>query len=251
MSIDQKCTDEFVSPSKEGNAVKSWFLTYPQCPLAKELVLKLLEPLGIAEYTISEEKHDNGDPHLHACIILKKKARFKKDRFDIKDLDTVYHGNYQPVKNLQKCREYVIKDGNYISNVDVEAVKMHKPKLVKEDYLKDPLDLLDEGKLSFFQINNFLKNQDCYKMLLARKTAIPPEEMPKKKRHHWIYGNSNTGKTTMLRQKMVEEKENGWFQIPTNNDWKGYNGEKNLYLDEYKGQLSLQELNRICDGGGR
>nr|WQA30170.1 MAG: rep protein [Cressdnaviricota sp.] len=121
--------------------------------------------------------------------------------------------------------------------------------MLPEDFLKDPLDLLNEGKIGFFQVSNFLKNQDCYKMLLNRKTTRP-ENPPEKKRHHWIYGLSNTGKTEMLWKKMDEE-DGGWFQIPTNNDWKGYNGEKNLYLDEYKGQLTLQELNRICDGGAK
>ena len=39
--------------------------------------------------------------------------------------------------------------------------------------------------------------------------------------------------------------------MPTNNDWNGYAGEDNLYIDEYKGQLTVQELNRICDGGAK
>ena len=39
--------------------------------------------------------------------------------------------------------------------------------------------------------------------------------------------------------------------MPTNNDWNGYAGEDNLYIDEYKGQLTVQELNRVCDGGAK
>lgn len=47
---------------------------------------------------------------------------------------------------------------------------------------------------------------------------------------------------------MKQTGEENWFQIPTNNDWIGYNGEKYLYMDEFKGQLSIQQLNAICDG---
>nr|WQA30169.1 MAG: rep protein [Cressdnaviricota sp.] len=201
------------------------------------------------EYIVAEEKHKDGTPHLHAYIVLNKKARFKANRFDISDLGKTYHGNYQKVKIREKCIDYVVKKGNYISSFNVESVKLHKAKLKPEDYLKDPLELLNDGKVGFFQLSNFLKNQDTYKMLLNRKTTRPPNP-PEKKRHQWIYGLSNTGKTEMLWRKM-DEIDGGWFQIPTNNDWKGYNGEKNLYLDEYKGQLTLQELNRICDGGAK
>lgn len=47
---------------------------------------------------------------------------------------------------------------------------------------------------------------------------------------------------------MKQTGEENWFQIPTNNDWIGYNGEKYLYIDEFKGQLTVQQLNAICDG---
>lgn len=33
--------------------------------------------------------------------------------------------------------------------------------------------------------------------------------------------------------------------------WNGYNGEETVLIDEFNGQLSLQELNRICDGYNR
>ena len=50
---------------------------------------------------------------------------------------------------------------------------------------------------------------------------------------------------------MIKNDPDNWFQIPTNNDWIGYSGEKNLYLDEFKGQLTIQEINRICDGSAK
>nr|WQA30171.1 MAG: rep protein [Cressdnaviricota sp.] len=249
--IDTGDTMKFVSPaSKDKNeAVKCWFLTWPHCAIPKEEALRQLEKHGLDEYMVAEETHADGSPHLHAYIKLKKKCRFDGNRFNLEDSGKTYHGDYQKCKSVSGAIDYLQKEKNYIASFDVKAQKQHKAKILPDDYLRDPLDLLDEGKITYFQLNNFLKNQDVYKMLLARKTERP-KETPPKKRHWWIYGNSNTGKTTYLRKQM-DEIPGGWFQIPTNNDWKGYNSEKNLYLDEYKGQLSLQELNRICDGGAK
>ena len=240
--------DDGKAAKKESRA-RQWFLTYPQCSLTKEVLLIHLEKFGISEYVIAEEKHKDGAPHLHAYIKLKEKRRFKANMFDIEDLGKTFHGNYQSVRNYDNVVEYCKKGGNYIANIDIDARKKHKSKLTPDDFSKDPLDLLDEGKITFMQLNNFLKNQDVFKML-QNKRKPPPEELPEKRRHEWNYGLSNTGKTTYLRQ-MMATVEGGWFQIPYNNDWKGYAGEKNLYCDEFKGQLSIQMLNLICDGGAK
>ena len=241
---------KLVSDATKGDAVKTWFCTWPKCAIPKEFALKLLEEHGLKEYIVAEEKHEDGSPHLHAYLKLLKKKKFNAKMFDLKDADgKEYHGNYQKVRDVLAVEKYVAKGKNYVSNIDIEAAEQHKSKLVKEDYLKDPLELLEEGKINFFQLNNFIKNQDCYKMLLNRKSNRPLKPL-EKRRHFWIFGESNTGKTERL-WKAMDEIEGGWFQIPTNNDWKGYNGEKNLYMDEYKGQLTVQELNRICDGGAK
>ena len=222
---------------------KGWFCTWPHCPLSKEDALRMLLPLGLAEYVISEELHADGQPHLHAFLKLNKKVRWSASRFDLGD----YHGDYRPAKSWRAVQEYCKKDGDYISNIDLKAARQKQSKMKKEDLLKDPEVLMDEGKLGPMQLCSFLKNSAAYKMLLQQKRK-PPVEMPEKKRHFWIWGASNTGKTTWLRKKMQEGE---WFQMPTNNDWNGYSGEDNLYIDEYKGQLTVQELNRICDGGAK
>ena len=51
-----------------------------------------------------------------------------------------------------------------------------------------------------------------------------------KKRHYWIQGEPNTGKTTWKDKNLLSG-----FEIPKNNDWTGYNGEKDLWIDEFKG----------------
>ena len=237
------------------NVAKGWFLTYPQCPLPKELVLKYLEQnvnFKIEEYVIAEEKHENGDPHIHAFIKLDRRVKFKVDRFDLKDLETTYHGNYQIAKSWRAVQQYVTKDGNYISNLNLEAAKSkHAKKIGREELERNALDLLDEGIISGFQLKSFVANQNVYNLLKQQKECpiVLDEDIPKQ-RHFWTYGESNTGKTYRLRQ-LMKQNPSDWFQIPTNNDWQGYMNQKNLYIDEYRGQLTIQDLNRICDGGAK
>lgn len=230
-------------------AVKGWFCTWPQCPISKELALKILdEKLDIQEYVICEEQHKDGSPHLHAFIKLCRKKRFRPDLFDLKDLEKNYHGEYQKAKSFRAVCKYVMKDKNYISNFDVDKYLNKKGKLTKEDLLREVDDVLDDRKITPLQVTNWYRNSCTYKMLQKKRL---PDELPEKKRHLWIYGPSNTGKTTLLRQQMREKGEENFFEIPTNNDWVGYSDQYYLWMDEYKGQLTIQQLNRICDGGAK
>ena len=251
-------SDESVSKNKKDNKAKGWFLTYPQCPASprsclEDLQDKLMEKKGlkIVEYVICVENHASGDPHLHAFIKLDKRIRFNKNLFDFIFDGKDYHGHYEIAKSWRAVKDYVVKDGNYISNINIENAKNgHAKKIGVKELESDALDLLEQGVITGMQLNNFLKNQNVYR-LLKRKREIEKEPYNleiEKKRHVWYYGESNSGKTYRL-WKMINENPKEWFQIPDNNDWIGYNNEKNLFFDEYRGQLTIQELNRICDGG--
>lgn len=224
---------------------KGWFCTWPKCPIGKEMALaELQEKFVLDEYVICQEEHKDGTTHLHAFIKLPKKKLFRSDLFDISG----YHGNYQPAKSWHAVIAYVKKDGNFITNINQEVFSgKHCSKIKKEDLLKDIDEVLDAGLITPMQVANFYKNSMTYKMLQQKRQKMP-EKLPEKKRHLWFYGASNTGKTYKIREMMKETGEDKWFQIPTNNDWIGYNGEKYLYIDEFKGQLSVQMLNALCDG---
>lgn len=232
-------------PNKRIRA-KGWFLTWPKCPIGKEMMLEELKAkFDVDEYVICEEEHKDGEAHLHAFLKVKKKIEFKPRLFDVQG----YHGEYQVAKSWRAVVKYVRKDGNFISNIDTERLttNKHVPKMKKEDLLRDVDDVLDAGLINPMQVNAFYKNSMTYKMLQQKRTKMP-DKLPEKKRHLWFYGASNTGKTYKLREMMKETGEENWFQIPTNNDWIGYAGEKYLYIDEFKGQISIQMLNAICDG---
>lgn len=226
-----------------------WFLTYPQCKMTKEELLKNIDdryPGEVKEYVICLEKHQDGNPHLHAFIKFKSRKQLRVRSFDFEG----YHPHVEISKSWKAVCGYVIKYKDYISNFDVKKALAKKGKMKKEDLLKDVDTVLDEGLITPMQVASFYRNQCVYKMLLNKKKKMP-DVLPEKKRHLWIYGPSNTGKTTNLRKRMQEKGEENFFQIPTNNDWIGYDDQYYLYLDEYKGQLTIQQLNRICDGGAK
>ena len=226
-----------------------WFITYPQCKMTKEELLKNLDerfPNEISEYVICLEKHQDGNPHLHAFVKFKPKKRIRSNSFDFEG----YHGHYEVAKSWKAVVCYVTKYKDYISNFDVKKALSKKGKMKKEDLLRDVEEVLDEGLINPLQVASFYRNQCVYKMLLNKKKKMPVEIL-EKKRHLWIWGSSNTGKTTLLRRQMMEKGEENFFQIPTNNDWIGYEDQYYLYLDEFKGQITAETLNRICDGGAK
>ena len=245
--------------SHADNKAKGWFLTYPQCPCPKEDCLADLRDglkekrnLDVEEYVVAEEKHENGDPHLHAFIKLNKRIRFSKDLFDIIYEGKTYHGHYEIAKSWHAVEKYCKKEGDYISNLNIKAAQNKQSKKIGVKELEsDPLELLERGVISGFQLANFVKNQNVYNLLKNKRKANRDINLDiEKKRHIWYYGESNSGKTYRLKT-MIKNDPDNWFQIPTNNDWIGYSGEKNLYLDEFKGQLTIQEINRICDGSAK
>ena len=229
---------------------KGWFLTYPHCPVEKEIALGVYKARfgeSLVDWVVAEEKHKDGSPHLHAFVQFDKKTTVYGDTFDLQ----AFHGEYQPAKSWQCVIRYCTKDGNYISKNNVEAgIRKQNKHLTVEDFSSDPLDLLEQGKLNPLSLNNFLRNRETYRSLLARKVHRQDNSPLKKKRHEWLYGPSNTGKSTILKEEMAGEEDN-WFQIPPNNDWTGYYNQEHLYYDEYTGQLKMSELNRICDGGAK
>ena len=145
-------------PPKD-NKAKGWFCTWPQCKITKEDALDMLMPLGLAEYVIAEEEHADGESHLHAFLKLNKRVRWSATRFDLGDC----HGNYQPAKSWKAVADYVKKDGNYISNLDLDSAGKHHSKKIKyTDFERDPLELLEEGVLNPMSLCNFIKNRNMY-----------------------------------------------------------------------------------------
>nr|ASX95517.1 RepA/C1 protein [Prunus geminivirus A] len=97
---------------------KNFFLTYPQCPVIKQFALDFFKSKfnKTLEYAlVSQEKHQDGEPHLHALLIFKKRQCVRNPKhFDITISSHSYHPNITKPRNVKDVHEYVSKDGDHI-----------------------------------------------------------------------------------------------------------------------------------------
>lgn len=225
---------------------KKYFLTYPQCTLSKEEVSAFLqEHFDVATFTVARELHQDGTPHIHACLLLSSSVNSTNIRlFDING----FHPNIKALKTLsdfQRVHKYCKKDGDYISNVEDKLT----PRQALYKSLQDnPGGLTVEWVREHPEIMavNFDSLQK-WMAFLNPGIQIPELQNLPKRRHIWYSGPSNSGKSTWLNAYI--SLHHVPREIPRNNDFNGYNKEVDLlFCDEYRSHLSVQELNRLCDG---
>lgn len=115
---------------------KKLYLTYAQLDSSIEFIKEeTLEQLkkkikNIREYAISQEFHKDGGIHTHCFFELNVKIDISgADCFDLIFNGKSYHGNYQIGKRKQALLEYIVKDGDYITNMllPVKDGKLLKP----------------------------------------------------------------------------------------------------------------------------
>nr|WNK15257.1 MAG: C1 replication-associated protein [Grapevine red blotch virus] len=97
---------------------KNFFLTYPQCPVHKQFALDLFKSKfsKTLDYAlIAEEKHQDGEPHLHALLIFKKRQAIRNPKhFDITISSHSYHPNITKPRDVTDVLNYVGKDGDTV-----------------------------------------------------------------------------------------------------------------------------------------
>lgn len=220
---------------------KQVLLTYPQCSLSKELVFQALDSLSsIKEYVIALEKHQDGSPHIHAVLSFKSRYHTKNPRaFDLEG----HHPNIQGLKTVadfKRACKYAQKDSDFITNI-------HERKSPNQQLAEElltvgltPQFVRDNPTIIFKNFNSIRSWINFAKPLKFRPLSV------QKKRHVWLYGPSNTGKTTWLRalRELYVACE-----VPENNDFSHLTQDVEIiYIDEFKGHLTVQQLNRYADG---
>lgn len=98
------------------------FLTWSQTKknMHPQWVLRQMEAKAdVAEYLISQERHEDGGYHIHAYFKFTTKLD-KRDAtfFDLSYYRRCYHPNVQRVKGKYKLFRYIKKDKRFITNID-------------------------------------------------------------------------------------------------------------------------------------
>jgi len=210
---------------------KSFFLTYPQCPLTKEEALNLLktklEAKPIRGIVVAAELHKDGSPHIHAYVLLQKQFNCQNVKFW--DLGN-YHGNYQKARDINAVVKYISKDGNIIEEGDISWAEKVDAKKERRRALATELiagtksldQAVVEDPLLLFGLKHLKQDLDTY-----RQVAIKPLETPDV-RGIWIYGAPGIGKSYKVREleaDLYSKAQNKW--------WDGYTGQKAVLLDDF------------------
>lgn len=109
---------------------KKLLLTYSQCSIDVKSCLNALSVIlkmhnrSIAEYVLSNEKHQDGSSHIHAYIELDNKIDTRNMRlFDINWEGKLYHPNILKSKYKTACVAYILKD---VTDLDSSAFIVSK-----------------------------------------------------------------------------------------------------------------------------
>lgn len=264
---------------------KKFFVTFPQCDTPKEQALaNIVEHYGdvLKWAVVGAEKHEDGNPHLHACFELGRKYTYCIATCF--DFVAGAHGNYQTCRNVRNCLKYCSKDGDFVSKgIDVGEI------LSKKDGKHTVIAGMVRGGATLTEVDNFdpgfvLQNKRKLEEYIAwhsvKRQRRDKRDWPtawnasvydvadthamgvlldwirsnvKVDRHHrqkqlFICGPTGIGKTTLLLQ--LREYLSVFMVNMAEDSYAGY--EDGIYdlvvFDEFKSQKTIQFMNSFCDG---
>jgi len=125
---------------------KSFSLTYPQSTgITKEELLDHFKLERNIEYIcISEEHHQDTNPHLHCHLKYSKKKDIKNESyFDFKQ----HHPNIQITRNDEEWNKYIKKDNNFIEYGSIELDNLYE--IANQNNHDEYFEICRKKKISF------------------------------------------------------------------------------------------------------
>jgi hypothetical protein len=161
------------SSSKFRISAKRIFLTYSDVNevITKEDVLNALKTkLSFSGYVVSQERHKSSSKHFH--VVLEHSSKFNIHSITTLCLNinnSELKGHYKAVINLKGVVSYTIKEGDYITNIDINKSSMKvasKHLKLHEEILKKGFRqaVYEESKRDpVFVVQNLIKLERNYK----------------------------------------------------------------------------------------
>jgi len=182
---------------------KEFFLTYPQAGiLTAQDIWDAYEqkwPMEVKGARIVKELHLDGSPHFHVILRFNTTMRIKRpDAFDVWG----YHPNIQPLRSMKAATCYV-------------HLRKHGKK-GKVSFFGDEGDLdtsvptnFNKKKADWEEWRQHLKREtleDYTGQDITMGSKTFPIDMTVKKRHLWIYGAPDQGKSTLVEDAIYKYK---------------------------------------------
>lgn len=123
-------------------------LTFPRCDVLPSVALQAIldkqevAACGIKQLLVCREPHQDGTPHLHVFLVLKKQLKYRLGNNDFWDFVGGKHGNYQAMKSVRGWLNYCMKGEDYVCfppefvPSTLLSASKHKVSYVREDVAK-------------------------------------------------------------------------------------------------------------------
>jgi len=261
----------------------NWFLTFPQCSVTKEVAIQRItgnSDLKVKAVIAGQEKHADGNPHLHIIVCLGRKLETRRANYW--DFVGSKHGDYRVVDSPKKCYEYVTKEDKEPTIFGTIPTIFLGSKKLKSDQCASMImsgstvemvvrtmpgySLLNLAKIQTFRsyVSNVCSTTSTMSQEsptsysgadLATKYIVDWlagnlfKERAFKQKQLWIYGPPNTLKTSLLIALMKFCRA---YMVPMEEDfYDSYEDDAYdiIVFDEYKSHKTIQFLNRYIQGG--
>lgn len=262
---------------------KNFFLTFPQTDTTREAALTALQEhfsSNLKGASIAQEKHADGDTHLHILVFLHHKLRTRSPTYF--DFICMKHGNYQTMRDPQKSLRYCSKEDQQILNYGlvpsikspsgesksntVAAMIQSGSSLIQVAQALPGYFLLNQEKIRKFQ--SFCIETKNNELAQSLRVPIPLKDLnaeqevivawlntnlfsPRKFKQSqlWIYGQANVGKTSLINGLSRYFKV---YHIPNGEDFYDF-FDNDVYdlavIDEFRGcDKSITWMNQWLQG---